>query len=176
MMMMLRLPKPKKKIAQKQLELRGRLFPSVTEAFLWHRDTHDGFITIPRTLPLIMNIMDDMAGQPVGHTYLELWCRSFDEAIVTLSKPREVAFHSGFGGQRNESTWRQRLKAISKLEFVLFAAGSSGPYSYALLINPYLVLRRHFQAHTPGLRVDKYNALNERMIEIGANDMDLPDP
>ncbi|MDP1730364.1 MAG: hypothetical protein Q8L54_04125 [Devosia sp.] len=168
--------KPKKKIAQKQLELRGQLFPHITDAHLWHRKTHDGYASVPRTMPLIMSILDDLAGQPVGGAYLELWCRSFDEAFVTLAKPREIAFHSGFGGQRGEATWRQRLKALAELGFIELVAGPSGPCSYALILNPYLVIRRLHSTKMTGLREDKFNALLERAGEIGASDMNLPNP
>lgn len=48
--------------------------------------------------------------------------------------------------------------------------------SYALILNPYLVIRRLHDQKRPGLREDKYNALIERAGEIGAEDFDLPDP
>ena len=61
-------------------------------------------------MPLILSLMDDVSkGQPISSTYLELWCRTFDESFVTLSKPREMAFHAGFDGRRAERTWRSRL-------------------------------------------------------------------
>jgi hypothetical protein len=169
--------KPRKKIAQRQLDLRGRLWPSITDGHLWHRLHHHGFATIPRTMPLMLDIMNDLAnGQPVGITYLELWCRAFDESFVTLSKPREMAFHAGFSGQRAERTWRGRMKILEELGFIELQEGPSGPMSYALILNPYLVIRQHYQGKQPGIRTDKYNALVERAVEIGANDFDLPDP
>ncbi len=103
--------KPRKKIAQRRMELRAKLWPHVTGGHLWQRQHHNGFVTIPRTMPLIMSIMDDLSnGQPVSMTYFELWSRAFDECFVTLSKAREIAFHSGFTGQRAERTWRGRMK------------------------------------------------------------------
>jgi len=39
-------------------------------------------------------------------TYAELWCRSFDEMYVSLSKSKENGrFVRGFIGQRAERTW-----------------------------------------------------------------------
>jgi hypothetical protein len=128
-------------------------------------------------MPLALEIMNDLAGgQPVSSTYLELWCRSFDECFVTLSKPREMAFHAGFAGQRGERTWRGRMKILAELGFIDLKAGPSGPMSYALLLNPYLVIRRLMQKGHPGIRTDKYHALMERAGEIGATDLDMPDP
>jgi len=168
---------PRKKITTRQLDLRARLWPTVADGHLWLRQSHDGYTTIPRTMPLILSIMDDLAnGQPVSMTYLELWGRVFDECFVTLSKPREMAFHSGFTGQRGERTWRGRIKILANLGFIDVRPGASGPMSYALIFNPYLVIRRlHDQKH-PGLRDDKYNALIERAGEVNATDFDLPDP
>ena len=102
--------------------------------------------------------------------------RAFDESFVTLSKPREMAFHSGFVGQRAERTWRGRMRILAELGFIDLQPGPSGPMSYALIFNPYLVIRRHHDQGHPGVREDKYNALIERAGEIGATDFDLPDP
>jgi hypothetical protein len=169
--------KPRKRIAQRQLDLRTRLWSTVTDGYLWRRKFHHGYTTVPRTMPLIISIMDDLAnGQPVGMTYLELWGRAFDESFVTLSKPREMAFHSGFVGQRAERTWRSRMRILAELGFIDLQPGPSGPMSYALILNPYLVIRRLRYEGNPGVREDKYNALIERAGEIGATDFDLPDP
>ncbi len=173
----LRLPRPKKKIAKRQLDLRQTLWPEASDNWLWSRHTHDGFTTVPKGMPLIMSIMDDLAkGQPVSSTYFELWCRTFDESFVTLSKPREMAFHAGFDGQRAERTWRGRLEILAKLNFISLKEGPSGPASYALIWNPYKVIKDHFERKTPGLRQDKYNALLERAGEIGDDSFAPPDP
>ncbi len=168
---------PRKKIAKRQLELRDRLWPDLPQDRLWTRHTHDGFTTLPKAMPLMLSIMDDLAkGQPVSSTYLELWCRTFDENFVTLSKPREMAFHSGFFGQRAERTWRARLNILADLGFISLREGPSGPASYALVYNPYKVIQDHHARRTPGLRTDKYNALVERAIEIGDESLSPPRP
>lgn len=161
--------RPKKYIKKVQ-ELRARLWPDVDfETALWHRKTNDGFITMPRTMPLIMSIIDDLTkGGPASSTYLELWCRSFDEAYVSLSKPKELAFHSGFTGQRAERTWGEKVRKLDELGFISVREGQSGPLSHALILNPYQVIERLHQARNPGVTKDKYNALMERGIEIGA--------
>jgi len=169
--------KPRKRITQRQIELRDRLWPNHNEGHIWQRQSHDGFSTIPRTLPLMLSIMDDLSdGKPVSSTYFELWCRAFDECFVTLSKSREMAFHAGFTGQRGERTWRDRMKILAQLGFIDLKEGPSGPMSYALILNPYLVIRRLMQEKHSGVRMDKYNALMERASEVGAADLQMPDP
>jgi hypothetical protein len=168
--------KPRKKIAQKQLELRNQLWPELTDGHIWVRQKHDGYATIPRTMTLILSIMDDLAEMPVGMTYLELWCRSFNENFVNLSRHREIAFHAGCDGQRGERTWREKIKKLAALGFILIEDGPSGDLSYGLILNPYLVLRKLHGENAPGLVKAKYNALVARAGEIGADDFNLPDP
>ncbi len=166
------------KLMQKQLVLRSKLWPNIhPQEHLWLRKERDGFTTLPRTMPLIMQIMDNMSpkGKPVSGTYLELWSRAFDECFVTLSKPREMAFHSGFTGQRGERTWKGRLQILSDLGFIMLQPGPSGPMSYALILNPYKVIQyAYHNKPNAGITADKFLALQARAIEIGANDLDHP--
>jgi len=161
------------KITKSQLQLRSKLWPKLDEELLWLRKEKTGFITIPRGMPLILQIMDALSkGKPVSTTYLEMWCRSWDECFVTLNKASEMAFHAGFVGQRAVTTWRGRVKILADLGFIDVKPGSSGPFSYALIFNPYLVIKAHHEKGTAGLGEDQYNALMERAIEIGADDLD----
>jgi len=124
-------------------------------------------------MPLFLDLMDGMSkGKPVGMTYLELWCRAHDECLVILNKKEELAFHSGFRGERALSTWKARVKTLAELGFVDVAPGPSGDLSYALIVNPYLVVKAHYIAKHPAVTQDAYNALNQRATEIGANDLD----
>lgn len=161
------------KIVQKQLLLRNMLWPEITNDDLWLRNERNGFITMPRTMPLFMQIMDDLSkGKPLSGTYLELWCRSWDECFVTLSKPREMAFHAGHEGQRGERTWKERLKKLEELGFISIKGGPSGPFSYALIYNPYKAVKKLYQAGNSGITAEKYNSLIARAIDIGADDLE----
>jgi hypothetical protein len=46
----------------------------------------------------------------------------------------------------------------------------------ALILNPYKVIKWHYDENRPGLRKDKYHALLERAIEIGDESMAPPAP
>lgn len=115
--------------------------------------------------------MDDLSnGQPISKVYLELWARTFDENFVTLSKPKELAFHSGHAGQRAERAWKDRIRVLRDLGFIETKEGASGPFSYALLKNPYLVTKQHYlDGRVPQ---EQYNALIERCLEIGETSLD----
>src|SRR4051812_13776434 len=104
-------------ILQRQLEARAKLWPDVTNQMLWDRQERDGFVAMPRLMPLMMSIMDDLSGTgfPVGRTYFELWSRLRDEMFLTLNRPEEMAFHAGFEGQRALRTWKDRISRLADL-------------------------------------------------------------
>jgi hypothetical protein len=162
------------KYAKRIREQRAKLWPDVDfKKQLWHRKRNDGFITIPRTLPLIISIIDDLTkGGPAGMTYAELWCRSFDEMYVSLSKSKEMAFCSGFIGQRAERTWAEKIRKLAELGFIKIQSGQAGPLSHALIMNPYLVIKRMHEVGQPGLSNEKYRGLEDRAHEIAATDLD----
>jgi hypothetical protein len=161
------------KYIKKVQDLRAKLWPEVNfDARLWHRKRSDGFTTIPRTMPLVISIIDDLTkGGPAGLTYLELWCRGFDEMYVSLTRSKELAFHSGFTGQRAERTWAEKIRKLNELGFISVKEGQAGPLSHAIIFNPYQVIKTLYESGHTGISREKYNALLERAIEIGANDL-----
>lgn len=165
-------------IAKKQLAIRDLHWPTA-QPYLWDRKAHKGFTTIPKTMPMILKIMDEMTkGAPVYSTYLNLWCNTWDNSFVTLNKNGEMANASGFGGQRGEHTWASRVKKLQELHFIDVKAGKGGPMGNAIIWNPHLVIRWHHQHRTPGLTAASFNSLLELALEIGAQDMiggDIPD-
>jgi hypothetical protein len=159
-------------ILARQLEARAKIWPDVTNLMLWDRTERDGFSTVPRALPLMMNIMDGLSdkGFPVGQTYLEMWCRLYDELFLTLNRPEEMAFYAGFTGQRSVRTWKDRVKRLSDLGFIDLKSGPLGDMSYAIFFNPYHVIKRAYLNSL--VAEDKYRALVIRANEIGAFDLD----
>lgn len=163
------------KYIKRILDLREKLWPDIGEDQYWSRKIYDGFVTIPRTLPLIMSIIDDLTkGSPASSTYFELWCRAYDEMYVSLSKSKELAFHSGFVGQRAERTWAERIRRLDELGFISVKSGSAGLLSHAVILNPHLVVKKLYADGSSGIMESKFNALIERGNEIGAQDLDLP--
>jgi hypothetical protein len=158
-------------IAKKQLTLRDQLWPGASKD-LWDRRAHTGFTTIPKTMPLLLKIMDEMTkGHPVSSAYLALWCSTWDNSFVSLSKQNELAHAAGFSGQRGIRTWVSRMKLLQDLGFIDIKPGPAGLMGFALIWNPHVVIREHYQKKTPGLTEASYNALLERASDIGAKDM-----
>jgi hypothetical protein len=158
------------KIARQKLALRKSLWSGLDEGRLWQREKSDGWLSVPRAMPLLMQIMDNLSkGKPVSSTYFDLWCRTYDDSFV-VARPREMAFFSGFRGERAERTWASRMRILQDLGFIAVAEGPNGPISYVLIYNPYQVVSRHLRDR----RIDTgtFNALKQRMIEIGAQDLE----
>lgn len=150
---------------------RNVLWPSVDQ-WLWHRTTNKGFATIPKTMPHILQIMDDLSnGKPLSTTYLGLWCETWDDFMANLSKQQEMAHAAGFTGQRAIYTWAGRIQLLHDLGFIDIKPGKSGLMSHALIWNPHRVIRWHHERKTPGLTEGNFNALLERAVEVGAADM-----
>lgn len=161
------------KLNEKRLQLRRKYWPDIPDELLWLRKDKKGFITIPRAMPLLLSIIDDMSKhKPLSSTYLSLWCRSFDDCMITITSPHQLAFESGFGGQRGQQTWLGRMSRLEQLNFIKAKPGANGPYSYVLLLNPYMVLKSIHATGTEKIVEAKLNALLSRVSEIGADDLE----
>ena len=158
-------------IARRQLDTRARLWPALSSHMLWSMD-NEGWVALPRLMPLMMSIMDDLSGSgfPVSRTYLELWSRLREEQFLTLNRPEEMAFHAGFEGQRALRTWKDRVQRLANLGFIDLVAGPLGDLSYAVVYNPYHVIKR---AYLKGeVQERKWQSLVVRAEEISAFDID----
>lgn len=163
-------------IAKKQLAQRELLWPGA-DPWLWQRKANKGFATIPKTMPLILQIMNELSnGKPLSTTYLGLWCSTWDNSMVSTAKQEELAHAAGFTGQRAVYTWQGRINLLKDLYFIDVKAGKSGPISNILIWNPHYIIRHHHARKTPGLVEANFNALLERALEIKANDMIDPIP
>lgn len=173
----------KKRLSKAQkatLAMRKELWPHITDDHLWLRADRDGFTTIPRTMPLFMDLIADASKQvtggksvPAGKAYLVLWCRVFDEGLVKIEVEAAAAMEAGYIGERNVTTWREHLRVLKELGFVDYKPGLAGPYQFVLLLNPYHAVKA---LRAKGwVQEGAYNALFQRAQEIRATDLDDED-
>lgn len=149
------------------VRLREQCFPGHPEDDLWGTNgkKHKGWIPVPRILPYLLVGLDSI--EDVGTlsmTYLALWAR-MNEGLVCIKNENEIAAESGFSGQRAVLTWRNKMKVLVELEAILAHEGSFGEYSFVLVRNPYLLLKKLEKKMRPGLFL---NAL-QRAQEVGAD-------
>ncbi len=162
------------KIQRQKAALRASLWPALDEKKLWIYQNTGGWLNIPRAMPLLLRIMDNMSkGKPVSQTYLDLWCRTFNDSFVIANKPTEMAFYSGFKGERAVRTWADRMAILAKHGFIDIKDGPNGPISYVLVLNPFHVLK---ESQAKGaVDTKSYNALLERLIETGTDELAEPE-
>jgi len=142
-------------------------FPDLPEAWKWTRKTHDGFSTIPRTLPIAMQIIDAQSkGQPAGHVLFCLWARMPDHPVITIENPSTFAAEAGFLGERAVDTWRRRMKTLRELNFILTKPGASGEFHYVMLTNPNAAVE--WMRNSGKVQDGMYSRFIERLPEIGA--------
>lgn len=149
--------------AQQQLDLH---FPNFAPQWLWQRKTNDGFTTVPRTLPIAMQVIDDQSkGQPAGHTLFGLWARAPDHPLVSIENPATFAAEAGFSGERAVDTWRRRMKRLRELCFIMTKPGPSGDLHYVLLLNPNVAVE--FMRTNGQVQDGLYGRFLDRLIEVG---------
>lgn len=157
------------KAQEKAKSLRDSCWPDLDEQKLWNRKLVSGFTTIPRTMPLIMNIIDALSkNKPAGRAYFGLWCRTFDHSLLVIDNPMTLAAEANYSGERALSTWKDRMRVLVELGFIDAKDGPTGPYHYVLLFNPHKVVWTLRDRIQDGL----FRQLQTRAIEIGAKDME----
>lgn len=139
---------------------------------VWDAKKHGGFRAIPKTMPLIMRIIDSQCdGKPAGKVYFTLWCRTWDSPLVSIDDPRMLAYESGFDGERAESTWKQRMRKLQSLGFIKSHEGVKGEFQYVLLLNPHQVIKENNSSMSIPNQLSM--AFDERMLDVGAKDFDV---
>lgn len=145
-----------------------RLFPGCDPLCLWRRKLNDGYSTMPRTLPYLMQAIDNVSkGTPAGHTLFCLWARSPDHPLVTIENPAVFAAEAGFNGERAVDTWRRRMKQLVKLNVLWARKSAVGDFHNVLLLNPNVVMEHMYQSGL--VQQDLYERFSDRLSEIGGS-------
>lgn len=155
-------------LAQRAEAIREVHFPDATSPWIWNRNLHHGFTTVPRTLSVAMHAIDAQSkGQPSGHVLFCLWARSPDGPMVTVENQATFAAEAGFSGERAIDTWRKRMKHLAELGFIRTKSGASGAFHYILLTNPNLAMEQLRRKNKVSDAI--YSRFIERIHEIGAS-------
>lgn len=157
--------KKKLKPAVRRAQLREKLWPG-SDKMIWTRHENDGYITIPKLLSHVCALMKQLATNDPTRVYVDLWCRSWDEATIERIDEEEAAFSSGYVGTRAKRTWTEHIQQLEKLGFIKVAPDGNSQIGHVLLLNPLLVV--------DGLRKKKkvpdewWNAYIARASAVGA--------
>lgn len=169
------------KAKQTNIDLRKVHWADVKDEDIWllsNEHKRFGFAQVPRTLSLVINIINEIAKKkygkavPAGKTYFALWLHHYGEGLVRIASEAQIAYEAGYGGQRNVSTFRQHMEVLKEIGFIDFRKGVKGPMHYVLLLNPYNVMKRlREQKDETGEKLvsdEQYAALVERVNDIGS--------
>lgn len=160
------------------LQKRADIWPEA-ENLVWDRKKFKGFTSIPRTLPYVMMAMDSLCkNSPPSAAYFVLWCRAFEEHILTIENPAVLAAESGYSGQRAVTTWNGRMKSLVDLEFIKARPGPVSGYQTVLLLNPNVAMLKlaadgKFKNES---QKQLFEQFKNRAIDIGAKDIEPVTP
>jgi hypothetical protein len=114
-------------------QLRDQLFPG-SASEIYDRNVHNGFSTIPRTIGLMLTLLEELAekGKNVSRVYSELWFRTTDCKLIDVDDEDGIAYASGLSVRR----WRERVDILEQLGFVKVKPNGAKRYGYLFLPNP----------------------------------------
>lgn len=164
-------------IDQRQRALRDEFWPDAA-TWIWDRTDKanvKGYATIPRLLPLIMILIEELSEKGEGDArmaYIELWSRARDSQIVSIVDEEEIAFASNCTNQKRAvRTWKDHIKVLKRLGFILVEADGNREIGHILLLNPLAVAARLQQEGKVSARW--WTTFRRRAVEIKAQ---IPDP
>jgi hypothetical protein len=157
-------PRPKNQAEANREQIRDTLFPGSAQD-IYHRKIHNGYSTIPRTLGLILTLIEQLAekGKNPSRVFCELWFRTFDDKLVEVKDESEFAYASGLSVRR----WRERVDVLEKLGFIKLAPNGNKKYGYILLRNPNNVVQELRQKDANSVGREWWTAYTKRCVEIG---------
>lgn len=139
----LKLVGKKKSSMERRRSLRDSLWRDA-EKVIWSRKTDDGYCSVPRTLPLIMTLINQLSPKGKGdasRVYQELWCHDFDLGFIEITDENAHAYASGYlTPTRAVRTWRERMGVLEDLGFIRTKPDGNRKYGYVLLLHPHDVV------------------------------------
>lgn len=159
-------PVKNKSAVLKRIAIRERIFGDLDEGLLWHRQKDNGYVHLPRVLPLVANILDALSkGKPLGATYIALWFRTFDEMVVDTSDESTIAYESGFHSDRRITSWQGRIALLEQYGFIKTQKIGTR-YQYVLLLHPVKAVE---ELKNKGLiQQEMYELFQHRAFSVGA--------
>lgn len=161
-----------KKGATNDMVLRDSMFPAAANR-LWEPVPSVGFVMIPKTLPFIVRILDEItSGAPVGRAYSVLWTFCWNnDAFIKMSRAKDIAYACGYTGPRGVRLLNERLAKLRELGMIETATGTEGDISFVYLPSPHYSILKLRQDGIVKIQDRSYNAFCERATAMGAKDV-----
>jgi len=117
-------------------QIREKFFP---DDDLWTSLKEIGWFPAPRTLPLILSLIDSKTvsgSKSVSLVYLELLSRHRSDGVIEMSTEADHAFAAGYQGTRGRRTWQERMKHLEKIGFIRIQKVGNEAYKYVAIVHP----------------------------------------
>lgn len=114
-------------------------------AIPWTGKEATGWFFAPRTLPLLLLLLRSkgLSGRKdPSRVYLALLARHVDSGIIEIVNEADLAYESGYTGQRAIRTWQERMQLLAKLGLIKIQPSGNQQYRYVLLVHPSLVIEK----------------------------------
>jgi hypothetical protein len=166
---MVSLPTKRGDFGEQLVPLRNSLWPDIASDRIWTHKSK-GWTYLPKSMPLVLTILDRLSvGKPLSATYLDLWCRTRNDAFVVANQPQEMAFASGFTGERAVRTWKDRIAILRDCGFIDTKPGATGDIGFILLFNPFAIIHGLWKDRK--VSTNYFNALLARLVELRSDDV-----
>jgi len=124
---------------KRRLQMRDSLWPE-SGAIIFPAEREKGWFSAPRTLPLILMLLDDKrlsGNMDLSRTYLGLLADNFGEGIVEVDSEEHYALMAGLKGGRGVRSWRERVRKLGDLGFITVHNGIGGRVGFVLIVHPH---------------------------------------
>ena len=158
---------PRQWKAEQQERLRKEYWPE--EKDIWTGKDEKGWFPVPRTLPVILAVLDSKkisGNKKPSLVYAELLSRHWNSGIVEIEHEAEHALAVGYSSTRGPRSWKERMKILEDVGFIKSVRGGARQYKYVLLVHPDVAFR---SLHTKGkVSKDLWEAYRDIQIKSGA--------
>lgn len=159
--------------ADNDIALRNSMFPDAATR-MWTHKPFGAFVTIPKTMPFIVRILDEITkGAPVGTVYSTLWTFTWtNDAFIKMGgREKLIAYACRFTGTRGLRTLNDRLVRLRDLGMIETESGEAGEISHIYLPNPHFALLKLLENPAVTIPKESLNAFKVRGTNQGAKDL-----
>lgn len=134
---------PKQSKSEERTKLREALWPN--DEAIWTGENEKGWFRAPRTLPLILAVLDskEISGnKKPSLVYVELLSRHLDNGIVAIAHEADHALATGYSNARGKRSWEERMEILEKSGFIKSKGSGARKFKQVLLVHPDFAFRR----------------------------------
>lgn len=166
------IPGRSRKGATNDMVFRDTAFPGAANR-LWEPVPSVGYVMIPKTLPFIVRILDEITkGKPVGRAYSVLWTFCWNnDAFIKMSRAKDIAYACGYTGPRGVRLLNERLAKLAELGMIETKSGTEGDISFVFLPSPHYSLLKLWVDKKVKIQERSFISFCERATAMGAKDV-----